>query len=451
MSATVPRHEQLRDDLRALHAAALAAADPERAVERWLHLEAGRMTVGPDRLDLAPGARIRLVALGKASCGMARAALARLGDRVAGAVVAHPHGLSPGTDWPSGVRTVAAGHPLPDEGSLAAGEAALALLAGAAPEDVALVLVSGGGSALFEALRTGVTLDGLRELTGALQHAGADIVDLNIVRRALSRTKGGGLARAAAPARVVSLLLSDVIGDPVASIASGPTVDSPTGPEDALDVLARHRLLERVPAVTEALRRAVHRDHERTAPGARVLHVVGSNRVAAEALVREAEARGFRTLLITDRMQGEARDVGRLLGGVARGLEASALPFPPPACLVFGGETTVTVRGPGRGGRNLELALGAALTLEGCRSTAVFSFATDGLDGSSGAAGAIATGDTLARARALGLDPHAALDRSDSAAFFEALGDAWVTGPSGTNVNDLVVVLAYGATGRVSA
>jgi len=444
VSAPVPRHEHLREDLRALHAAALAAAEPGRAVEEWLRRDGDELVVGSDRLALRRGASVRLVALGKASCGMARAALARLGDRVVGGVVAHPHGLSPGKGWPKGVRTVAAGHPLPDQGSLTAGEAALELLAGASPGDVALVLVSGGGSALFEALRSGVTLDGLRELTGALQHAGADIVDLNVVRRALSRTKGGGLARAAAPARVVSLLLSDVIGDPVASIASGPTVDSPTGPQDALDVLARHRLLDRVPAIAEALRQAVRQETRRPEPGERLLHVVGSNRMAAQALVREAEARGFRALLLTDRMQGEAREVGRLIGGLARGLETSSLPFPPPACLVFGGETTVTVRGPGRGGRNLELALGAALTLEGARAAAVFSFATDGMDGSSGAAGALATGDTLARARALGLDAHGALERSDSAAFFEALGDAWVTGASGTNVNDLVVVLAYG-------
>ena len=442
MSA-VPDWTRTREDLAALHGAALAAADPAAAVSRALHIGRERLLAGGHALDLERSSRVWLLALGKASRGMARAAVATLGSRIAAGVVAHPHRAAPEEEWPRGIRPFAAGHPLPDEGSLRAGEAALEMLRETGPRDVVLLLVSGGGSALFESLRPGVTLAELRAVTEALQHAGADIVELNTVRRAFSRIKGGGLARAAAPARVVALLLSDVIGDRPEAIASGPAVESPTGPRDALDVLDRRALSGSFPALADALRAAegIASDAERhPAP---VTAIVGSNRIAAEALRAEAEARGFRALLLTDRLQGEAREVGRVVGGLARGMRESGLPLAPPACLVLGGETTVTVRGGGRGGRNLELALGAALVLEGCPRTAVFSFATDGLDGSSAAAGAVATGETLARAAALGLSPRGALDGNDTEPFFQALGDLWITGSSGTNVNDLSVALAY--------
>jgi hydroxypyruvate reductase len=437
-----PGWSRLRDHLRILHGAALAAADPSSAVARTLGFDGECLVIGDRTVGLAPDARIWLIALGKASCGMARAALAVLGARFAGGVIAHSHAIEPGTGWPSGVRLISASHPLPDEGSLRAGEAALDLLRGVADEDVVLVLVSGGGSALFEALRPGVSLPELRRVTDALQRAGADIQELNTVRRAVSRVKGGGLGRAAGFARVVTLALSDVIGDPLEAIASGPTVPSPTGPREALAVLERRGLLDHAPSLTAALGEAAA--VVTSEPVAeRIVRVVGSNRIAAEALCAEAGRAGFRTLLLTDRLQGEAREVGRLVGGIAVGMRVSGLPLPAPACVVLGGETTVTLRGDGRGGRNLELALGAAHAIEGCPRVAVFSFATDGMDGSSGAAGAVVTGETLARAGATGLDATQALADNDTEPFFRALGDLWQTGPSGTNVNDLVVVLAY--------
>lgn len=439
----IPSWSGLHDDLCALHRAALAAADPVAAVTQVLRLEGDVLRVCDQALELRPSARVWLVAFGKASPGMARAAVTVLGDRVTAGVVAHPHRANLQGDWPPSLVFYGAGHPLPDEGSLRAGAAALDLLRDAGPDDVVIVLVSGGGSALFESLRPGVAIADLRGATEALQHAGADIVELNTVRRTLSLVKGGGLARAAAPARVVALLLSDVVGDRLEAIASGPTVDSPTGAEDALKVLDRRRLAGSFPVLMEALRQAAAEDLRGVPVANCITRVVGSNRIAARALVAEAEARGFRALLLTDRLQGEAREVGMLVGGLARGMRESAIPVSPPGCLVLGGETTVTVCGHGRGGRSLELALGAALALDGCSHAAVFSFATDGADGSSGAAGAIATGDSLARAGALGRSAHRALADSDTAPFFEALGDLWVTGPSGTNVNDLVVALAY--------
>jgi len=443
VSRPVPEWQRLRDDLTVLHAAALAAADPAAAVLRALRLDGERVHLGDAVFDLRPPARIRLIAFGKASVGMSRAVLGLLGTRITSGIIAHPHQAEDHGPWPAGCVRFAASHPLPDEGSLRAGEAALGMLRDATGEDLVLVLVSGGGSALFESLRPGITLRDLREVTEAMQHAGADIMDLNVVRRGLSVIKGGGLSRAAGPARVVTLVLSDVIGDPLASIASGPTIDSPTGPRHALEVLGRRQLAARFPNVVRVLQEAVSPAPPEHPRGARIARVVGSNRMASEALCAAAESLGFRTLLLTDRMQGEAREVGRMVGGLARGLIESGLPYPVPACIVLGGETTVTVRGGGRGGRNLELALGAALSLESCAHAAVFSFATDGMDGSSGAAGALATGETLARAASLGLSAHRALAESNTGPFFEALGDLWITGASGTNVNDISVVLAY--------
>jgi glycerate 2-kinase len=441
--APMPDWSNLHEDLAALHRAALTAVEPSAAVRRALRIEPGELVVCEERVDLVPSARVWLVALGKASLGMTRAAIEVIGERVAAAVIAHPHGADTAGPWPPMCRLHAGGHPLPDEGSLAAGAGALRMLESAEDGDVALVLVSGGGSAIFESLLPAVTLEDLRSVTQAVQHAGADILDLNTIRRALSRVKGGGLARAAGAARVATLILSDVVGDRLEAIASGPTVGSPTGPREALAVLDRLGLAARFPHVAEALRNAASTPRSPIRSAGRVTAIVGSNRIAAEALRAEAEARGFRAMLLTDRMQGEAREVGRLVGGIARGMKERDVPLPAPACLVIGGETTVTVRGKGRGGRNLELALGAALALDGCPRAAVFSFATDGVDGSSGAAGAIARGDTLARARALGRSAHAALAENDTAPFFAALDDLWSTGPSGTNVNDLAVLLAY--------
>ena len=440
---TVPDPRRLREDLRALQQAALAAADPTAAVTRALRLDGEHLVVAEQVVPLERESRVWLIALGKASCGMAQGALAAVGERITAGVVAHPHGAGTSAMWPRGVLRFDAGHPLPDEGSLRAGEAALGMLQRPLPRDVVLVLVSGGGSALCESLRPGIRLEDLRRITEALQHSGADIVELNVVRRALSQIKGGGLARAAAPARVVTLIISDVVGDSIEAIASGPTVESSTGSAEALVVLEQRGLARHHPAVTLALRTAFAKGAGTGTFPRPIVRIVGSNLIAAKALCGEAGERGFRTLLLTDRMQGEAREVGRFVGGVVRGMHERALPLRSPACVVLGGETTVTVRGHGRGGRNLELALGAALALEGCPGAVVFSFATDGLDGASVAAGAIATGETLARASARGLSAHRSLAESDTEPFFRALEDLWITGPSGTNVNDLVVGLSY--------
>ena len=446
MGVSAPTWSHLRQDLEALHRAALAAADPRAAVSRVLALHGDGIRIAGETVAMTRTARLWLVAAGKASLGMADAAIAALGERVSGGVVAHPAGaagLADGrTGWPAGVRRIAAGHPLPDEESLEAGERARRLAASAGAEDVVLVLLSGGASALLESLPPGVSLAELRRVTLALQHAGADIAELNTVRRCLSRLKGGELARWAAPARVVTLALSDVLGDRPEDIGSGPTVPSPTGSCQAVEVLARSGVGSTAPEAMAALARLGERPSAPADPADRY-HVIASNRLAAEAVAQEAARRGFRSQVVTTFLQGEAREAGKLIGGCAASVLRHAVPFAAPACLVFGGETTVTVRGAGRGGRNQEVALGAALALAGWDRTAVFSFATDGVDGPTCAAGAVATGDTLGRAAALGLSPYRALAANDSEPFFHALGDLWVSGPTGTNVNDLTLALVY--------
>jgi len=444
MTAT-PVWNRWRNDLEALSRAALAAADPANAVRRHLHVEDRIVAAGTRTIDLAPATRLRLIAFGKASLAMTRAALERLGNRLERGVVSYPRNLSLGSDWPATLSFFPASHPLPDDGSLAAGDAAIELVGDLGRDDLVLVLASGGGSALIESLRPGVGLADLQKLTNALQRSGADIIELNTVRRCLSRFKGGGLLRAAHPANVLTLLLSDVIGDRLEAIASGPTVPSSTGPAEALEVLERRGLTSEFAALANTLRDAKNTAN-RPAAGSdvepRATHViVGSNRMAAAAAQAEARRRGFQAIVLTDRLQGEARVVGRRIGGLAQSVRVADRPSP--VCLILGGETTVTVRGQGRGGRNQETALGAALSLDGCAHAALLSFGTDGIDGPTGAAGAFATGETLARATRLGLSPHAALADNDAEPFFRALDDLWNTGPTGTNVNDLVIVTIY--------
>jgi hydroxypyruvate reductase len=435
-----PDWELVREHLSALQAAALEAAAPGPAVCRSLSCADGVLTAGPHAQRLADGARIFLVAFGKAAAGMARGALGVLGDRIERGLIVHPHGLDPSVNWPRTFRVIGAAHPVPDAGSLAAGAAVAGMLADTRAGDVVLVLISGGGSALLESPQPGISLEELQGITRALQRSGADIVELNTVRRALSTLKGGGLARLAAPARVIALMLSDVMGDRPEAIASGPTTPSPTGPADALRILEARGLGADYRNACETLRRIP----APSGPPPDAWHVIaGSNRLAAEAAGAAAERLGFRSLMMTQYLQGEAREAGRVIGGIARTVREAGRPAPPPLCMVFGGETTVTVRGEGRGGRNHEVALGAALALDGAERVALLAFGTDGVDGASDAAGARITGDTLRRAAAQGLSAEAVLAANDTDPFFRALGDQVRTGPTGTNVNDLAIALIY--------
>ena len=427
--------------------AALDAVDPYAAVLRHLKREGGggeQVWVGDRSYALETGRRVWVVGAGKAGFPMARAAAEVLGERIAGGLVIVKDGHAPSGQTLPGIQIVEAAHPVPDERGEAATRRIAALLEQAAPGDLVLALISGGGSALMTAPAPGIVLADVQALTSQLLASGASIDEINALRKHIDLAKGGGLAGWAAPARTAALILSDVIGDPLDVIASGPCVPDASTFTDTDAVLRRYDLLDRVPPsirihLEDGLRGSVP---ETPKPGDPLfehvqIQVVASNIQAAQAAVAQAEREGWQTLLLTTYLQGEARHAGRFIAAVARQAAATGEPLPRPACILIGGETTVTLRGDGLGGRNQELALGAVSEMSGLENALLVALATDGGDGPTDAAGAVVSGETLARARAKGLDPQAFLARNDAYHFFEPLGDLLRPGPTQTNVNDI--------------
>lgn len=416
-----------RADVLAALEGALAAADPRTAVARCLARVGRHLEVGGERLPLPKG-RVVVLAFGKAGVPMAEAALEVLaGLRIAGLVVA------PSLDGPVGPLEGRAGeHPLPGTGSLRAGRRLLALAREAGPDDLVLALVSGGGSALVEVPAPGLTLHDFQAVTRALLAAGAPITELNTVRRHLSSIKGGRLAEAAFPARLATLVLSDVVHSPLEAIAGGPTIPDPTTPADALGLLSARGIS--MPAIEKVLRAARPRTEATRTICSGPVVIIADGRAAARGAARAARGRGVRAVVRRTAVEGEAAAAGRRLAVQSRALS-------PGEMAVFSGETTVTVTGPGRGGRNQELALAAGLELAGDAGPLVASFATDGVDGPTDAAGGFGDGGTAARGRARGLDAAAALAANDSYTFLGATRDRLHCGPTGTNVGD--VLIAY--------
>jgi hydroxypyruvate reductase len=379
---------------------------------------------------------------------MAQAAFEALGDCIAdGLVIVKEGHLGESGGQVGPIELLEAGHPVPDERGVAASERLAALVEGLGEEDLALVLISGGGSALLTLPAAGLTLDDLRALTAALLRAGATIGELNTLRKHCTRLTGGQLARLAAPARVTTLIISDVVGSPLDVIASGPTTPDSTTFADAWAIVERYDLEAMLPAAVIAhLQRGLDGTVAETPKPDQALWahvgnmVVAGNATAAETAVTAARARGFNAMLLTTFLEGEAREVGRVAAAVARELAERGAPLDPPALIVAGGETTVTLRGDGLGGRNQELALGAVEGLAGLRGTLLVTLATDGGDGPTDAAGAVASGETLRRARSLDLAPADFLRHNDAYHFFAALGDLLRPGPTLTNVNDLLFI-----------
>jgi glycerate 2-kinase len=450
-------------------AAALAAVDPAAAVARFLRRDGHTLSAGAPSgdafgiseagaqrlrvLDLRQIDRVFVVGAGKAGAPMAAAAAEILGPRLtAGLVVVKDGHLGAEGERLRGspLHLAESGHPVPDQRGADAARRIAKLLAGLTPRDLVIALISGGGSALLTLPAPGLDLGDIQALTGQLLACGASIGEINTLRKHLDLMKGGGLARLAHPATLLTLILSDVVGSPLDIIASGPTVPDPGSFADALAVLARYELEGRAPAaVLGRLRQgAAGALPETPKPGdplfAGVTNLlVGSNELAAEAALAAARAEGFTPLLLTTSLEGEAREAGRFLAAVLREVATSGRPAARPACIVAGGETTVTLRGAGRGGRNQELALAAASALSGLPDLALVALATDGGDGPTDAAGAVATGSTIARGRALGLDHGAHLAQNDAYPYFAALGDLLLPGPTATNVNDLSFLFAW--------
>lgn len=437
--------KELRKAAFEIFGAALKAVDPAEAIRRHVRLEGALLKAGAYTFDLSQVRRIFVVGAGKASAPMVAALEDILHDRIVEGLLVTKYGhLGPARR----IRLLEAGHPVPDEAGIQAARAILDLVERAEEGDLVIVLISGGGSALLPSPVEGVTLEEKQKLTELLLACGATIKEMNAVRKHLSRMKGGRLAQAAHPAKVLALILSDVVGDPLDAIASGPTAPDLTTFANAFEILKRYGLLEQVPA---SIRR-----HLRAGLEGKVLEtpkaddplfegvanvIVGSNRLALLAAKARAEEIGFRTLILSSSIEGETKEVAKVHGAIAREVRSTGHPVRPPACIISGGETTVTLKGKGKGGRNQEFVLAAALEVEGLSRVVVLSCGTDGTDGPTDAAGAVADGETLERARALRLDPSCFLEENDAYHFFQGLEDLVITGPTNTNVMDVRLIL----------
>ncbi len=429
----------------AIFGAALDAADPVEAVLRNVRRFGDTLVAGRTRYRLRSFENIWVVGAGKAGATMAAALEQLLGSRITAGLVNVKYGH---TAKLSRIDLNECGHPVPDEAGVRGAERIADMVGFASERDLVIAVISGGASALLPLAARPVTLAEKQATTKLLLASGANIHEINSVRKHISAVKGGQLARLAAPATLLALLLSDVIGDDLDVIGSGPAAPDSSTFASARSVIQKYGIADAVPpAVLARIDAGMHGEIAETPkPGdpvfARVQNlVVGSNRLAVDAAVRKARRLGFRPLVLSTRIEGETREVARMHAAIAREVVASGQPLRAPACLISGGETTVTLRGAGLGGRNQEFALAAAIDLAGCDNIVVLSGGTDGTDGPTDAAGAIADGTTLARAAALGMNAHGYLADNDSYHFFEPLGDLLDTGPTGTNVMDVRLLL----------
>ena len=424
--------------------AALKAVDPYESVK--LHTDKIRQFYQDNNFK-----KLIVVGFGKAASAMAKAIEDELPDLIDTGIVVTKYGHSISLEskvksQKSKIKILEAGHPIPDENGLNATEEIIKLLKNADENTLVVCLISGGGSALLAAPCEDISLDEKQKITQLLLKAGADINELNTVRKHISNVKGGRLAEIAYPARIISLILSDVIGDKLDVIASGPTSPDKTTYNDALQVLKKYALMDKVPrSIIEILNKGVNNIIPETPkddnPAFEKVEniIIGSSRKTLEAAKTKAESFGLQTKVISSKITGEAREVGRWLTIKTR--DALSVRRDEKICLISGGETTVTVKGNGLGGRNMELALSFAIEIDGIDGITLLSAGTDGTDGPTDAAGAIVDGQTVARAKAIGLDPGTYLENNDSYNFFKQINELFITGPTGTNVMDIQIMV----------
>ncbi len=437
--------KHIRTILKQLLLAGLDAADPESAIQRAVRIKNNSLRVGTREYDLAGFSRIVCIGAGKASGAMAAAVERQFGSRLEGGLVVVNDGHAGKTKR---IRLLEARHPVPDHRSEKAARRMVRLLESLTDRDLVLMVLSGGASSLLAAPAAGLTLKEKQLTTRLLLRSGTTIQEINTVRKHLSVIKGGRMA-SATTATVMTLVLSDVPGDDLATIGSGPMAPDPSTFSDAKRVLDTFDIRNRIPL---AVRRHVDRGAqgripETPKPGEALFsriqhHVIGNNHIAIERMAKRAKALGLRPLILTTSLSGEARDIGKLFGDLAKEIHVSGNPIKPPACLLAGGELTVTVKGKGLGGRAQEFALAAAPALEGLPQVFVVGVGTDGTDGPTAAAGAIVDGGTISRAKEKGISHEAALRENDSYRFFQRAGGHVVTGPTDTNVNDVYMILA---------
>jgi hydroxypyruvate reductase len=425
--------------------AALEAVNPATAVHNYFkdHQEIAAQV-------MRASGRVIVVGAGKAGAPMAQAVSEIFGDKIADGQVIVKYGHTLEKFGPSAIQIREAGHPVPDEAGLVGAREIAQLLNRTTENDVVLCLISGGGSALLTLPAEGLELSDLQATTSSLLAAGATINQINTIRKHLSAVKGGRLAEMAAPATVYTFILSDVVGDPLEVIASGPTVPDPTTFQDAWNIVKQFELQSALPEKVVRRLQAGCADEisDTPKPGAPIfarVHnaVIGSNRIAARAAVEAARKASFESCLLTTFVEGEACEVARVIAGLAKGLISNEGPLKCPACLVLGGETTVTLKGDGKGGRNQEMALAAGIALQGWPNTLIACLGTDGTDGPTDAAGAFADGTTVERGRSAGMEAAEYLNRNDAYHFLAGVEDLILTGPTRTNVNDLIFIFAW--------
>ena len=419
---------------------ALSSADPKSVIKRYVRIDDGYLKIGEIELKMKEIGNIIVVGGGKASGAMAEALEDLLGDKITKGIVSVPRGTA-SKHHLNKIDFVEAGHPLPDEGGKVAAERVLSAVSVLKPNDLVICLISGGGSALLTLPVEGVMLEEIKKTTEILLKSGANIQEFNTVRKHLSQIKGGQLAKAAYPAKIVTLLISDVVGDVLSTIASGPTEPDPTTFSDALAVLKKYELVEKVPkSVLKHLRNGSRgMANETPKSGERCFQntyskIVASNADALNAAAEVGRNSGLKVSILTQPMQGEAKKFGEYLASLAKQMIER---WDTGALLLLGGECTVTVKGAGLGGRSQEIVLSASLGITELEDVAVIAFSTDGIEGSTDAAGAIADSLTIDRASKLGLDPRKYLERNDSYSFFKRLNDLLITGPTMTNVMDI--------------
>jgi hydroxypyruvate reductase len=436
---------KMREHAMQIFEAGLQAVDPVEAIKRHTRLEKDILFIDDRQFNLKDYDRILVVGAGKAVAPMAKAVEDLLENRISDGVIVvkDEHGLPL-----KKVKIREASHPVPDERGVQGTEEILSLVEKAAERDLVICLISGGGSALLIAPVQEISLEDKQNATKLLLASGATIHEFNTVRKHLSRAKGGRLAQMANPATITSLILSDVVGDDLDVIASGPTVPDSSTFKDAEQILKGYGIWDQLASsVRNHIEQGSSGQIEDTPKSDNAAFLkcsqvlVGTNLQALMAAGKAAERLGYRPLILSSKVEGEAREVTKFYTAIAREILESAYPMEPPACVLAGGETTVTLQGDGRGGRNQEFALAAALAIEGLDNVIVLSGGTDGTDGPTDAAGAIADGTTVARAREKGLDPKDFLQRNDSYNFFQELDDLIMTGPTRTNVMDIYMLL----------
>jgi len=429
---------------------AIKAVDPSRRLKDLIRIEKDRLSIRMEEdsekvFDLNTFKRIFLIGTGKASTSMAQAIEEIFGDRIAKGLIMTKYGhLLPLKK----TEIIEAGHPIPDQKGIEGSKKIQSLLKESTLEDLVLFLLSGGGSALLPLPVDGITLEEKQKVTQLLLDCGADIKEINTIRKHISQIKGGWLAKWAYPSTVLSFILSDVVGDQLDVIGSGPTVPDTSTFEEAWEILDKFNLTKRIPpSVQHHLSLGREGNEEETPkPGdatfEKVYHIlIGSNIIALRGAEREASSLGFNTLILSSSIVGETREAARFHASIAKEILSSRNPISRPACIISGGETTVTIKGNGLGGRNQEFSLAGALEISGIEKVVLLSGGTDGTDGPTDASGAIADHTTVTRARSMGLDPKAHLENNDAHPFFKKLGDLLITGPTHTNVMDVRIIL----------